>query len=111
MVEVKQDEGLFMALTDKQQQEIYDKIVSGKWPSRGIFADDSNGVDDTVGMLLNSDGNIWDVFVILGALSGVTEHINRVKRLAGGGGPNGKNERFVTIAKELLRFMEASQNA
>ena len=103
-----------MALSEKQQQEIYDKImaypgvpeIGGKWPSRAIFADGTEGVDDTVGMILNSDGNIWDIFVILGALSGISEHIARVKRLANGEGPNGKNERFVKIAQELLRFIE-----
>lgn len=108
------DGGFFMALSEKQQQEIYDKImaypgvpeIGGKWPSRAIFADGTEGVDDTVGMILNSDGNIWDIFVILGALSGISEHVARVKRLANGEGPNGKNERFVKIAQELLRFIE-----
>lgn len=119
MVENTSSEGLFMALTAQQQQDMYDKImaypgnpnIKGQWPSRAIFRDDDNGVDDTVGMVLNTDGNIWDVFVILGALSGVSEHVSRIERLASGEGPNGKNERFVKIAKELLQFIQAAKES
>ncbi|QNJ59244.1 lysin A [Mycobacterium phage MrMiyagi] len=109
---IQEEQGLFMYLTKEEEFAIRDKILGYKsmnhqWPSRGIFRDNDEGVDDTVGMMLNSDGNIWDVLVIIGALSGVTEHVSRVERLANGQGPNGKNERFVTIAQELLRFIQA----
>ncbi|AVD99644.1 endolysin [Mycobacterium phage Cuke] len=109
---IQKAEGLFMYLTKDEEFAIRDKILGyksmgNKWPARGIFADSLEGVDDTVGMLLNSDGNIWDVLVILGALSGVSEHISRIERLANGQGPRGKEERFVKIAQELLRFIQA----
>ena len=100
-----------MHLSKEEEFAIRDKILGykeldNKWPSRALFADSTGGVDDTVGMLLNSDGNIWDVLVILGALAGVTDHRNRIQRLANGEGPNGDNEKAVQIAQELLRFIQ-----
>lgn len=88
----EEPEGLLMALTAKQQQELYDKIMgypgvpalAGKWPSRSMFADDGGGVDDTVGMILNTDGNAWNLVVIVGALIGLPEDVARIKRAAAG---------------------------
>jgi len=50
------------------------------------------------------------VLVIIGALAGVTEHRNRIQRLANGEGPNGKNPNAVQIAQELLRFIQGSDD-
>lgn len=112
---IEEQKGLFMYLTKEEELAIRDKILGydslgRKWPSRALFADSPGGVDDTVGMLLNSDGNIWDVLVIIGALAGVTEHRNRIQRLANGEGPNGKNPNAVQIAQELLRFIQGSDD-
>lgn len=111
---IQEQGGLFMHLTREEELAIRDKIlgypndpnIAGKWPSRAIFRDTNNGVDDTFGMMLNTDGNVWDILVIIGALAGVTEHRNRIERLARGEGPNGKNERLVQLARELLRFIQ-----
>lgn len=92
-----------VASMEQMITEIYNKICSGKWPSRAIFRDTNNGVDDTVGMVLNTDGNGWDTKVILGAMCGVQEHIDRVKRLANGEGPEGKNQEAVEYAKQIYR--------
>lgn len=54
------------------------------WGSRGMFVTSGDGVDDGVGMLLNTDGNSWNVMVILGALLGVTEDVKVVKDTASG---------------------------
>lgn len=89
---------------DQMLKNIYDKIMAypdapalgGKWPSRALFADTSGGIDDTVGMLLNTDGHAWDILVILSALVGSTEDMARIKRVADSG-----NKR----AKEILSFI------
>lgn len=75
--------------TDRLNEAV-NKILGGggtapeKWPSRSMFAADGAGVDDTVGMLLNSDGNVWDLKVIIGALLGVTEDVATITRCANG---------------------------
>jgi len=74
-----------------------DKILGGgsmpsKWPSRGMFSlstDTGAGVDDTVGMLLNTDGNGWNVMVIIGALLGVEQDVQRIIDTAAGKFPDG----------------------
>lgn len=117
LVNYEAEEGFLMSLSDKQQQEIYDKImaypsnpaIGGKWSSRAIFRDDNNGVDDTAGMMLNTDGSVWDILVIVGALAGVSEHVARIQRLADGQGPNGSVEKLVTLAKELLQFIQKDE--
>lgn len=84
--------GFLMALNDRQQQEIYDKImgypgvprIAGRWPSRSMWALDESGIDDTVGTLLNLNGRVWDDQVILGALLGVDEDADRINRAAAG---------------------------
>lgn len=84
--------GFLMALSDKQQQELYDKImaypgvpgIDGKWPSRSIYRDTNNGVDDTVGMLLNIDGSVHELTVENRALLGNPDAIARVKATAAG---------------------------
>ena len=112
----KRQEGLFMYLTQEEEFAIRDKILGyksmgNKWPSRALFADDEEGVDDTVGMLLNGDGNIWDVKVVLMALCGSEKDLARVRRLANGGGPNGNNAEAVQIAQGLLRFLEGTSGS
>lgn len=94
-----------------------DKILGGgtmppSWPSRGMFSlstDKPGGVDDTVGMLLNTDGNGWNVVVIIGALLGVPDDVQRVKDTAAGKIPEGLyvdenkwlRERAIAFAKKL----------
>jgi hypothetical protein len=64
--------GFLMALSDAQQQEIYDKITT-VWGSRSPFRRLGEGpVDDTVGFLLNEDSN---------------EHIQLIIKLAEYGDP------------------------
>lgn len=63
-----------------------------KWPPRGMFAPVSETVgpnDDTVGVLLNSDGNIWNIEMILGALCGVERDVQAIKDNAAGNFPAG----------------------
>ena len=71
-----------------------DKILGGgtmpkKWPSRSMFADSTVGVDDTVGMLLNIDGNAWNDINIWGILLGVPYCVDQVNRMASGVFPEG----------------------
>lgn len=70
-----------------------DKIIGGGgtapdiWPSRTMFgpvAEPSEGVDDTVGILLNADGNIWNVLQIIGALLGVERDAQAIRDQAAG---------------------------
>ena len=78
-------------------QDIHDKMCGGgsmppEWASRGMFVlatDKPGGVDDTVGMLLNTDGNVWSIVNILGALLGVEEDVQRMKDTAAGKFPDG----------------------
>lgn len=63
-----------------------DKILGGGsmpdgWESRSIFALPGK-VDDTVGMLLHTDGNGHTEKVILGALIGYPEYVADVRRVA-----------------------------
>lgn len=81
----------WMANVDTDRlNEAVNKILGGggtapeKWPSRSMFAPDGNGIDDTVGMLLNVDGNAWNLLVIVGALLGVEEDVATVTRCASG---------------------------
>lgn len=118
VTEDEDDEEDWMSDPDVKQmiREIWDKTraypnvegLKGKWPSRAIFADSAEGVDDTVGMVLNTDGSVWDILVILGALSGISEHRARIERLAAGQGPNGQNEGAVKLAQELLQFISGN---
>src|SRR6185312_3698289 len=61
------------------------------WPSRGMFAPASEspqgGVDDTVGMLLNTDGNAWSLVMIIGAVLGVERDVQAIKDNAAGKSP------------------------
>ena len=84
--------GFLMALTDKQQQELYDKImaypgsrdIGGRWPSRSIYRATNDGVDDTVGMLLNVDGSVHELTVENRALMGYPDAIALVRATAEG---------------------------
>jgi hypothetical protein len=67
---------------------VIDKLLE-PWPSRSMFADSNNTVDDTVGMLLNVDGNAWNTELILGALLGVPYAVAQVQRAAVGDFPAG----------------------
>lgn len=78
MANVPQDE--WIAVRDK----ILGPAPDHKWPSRGLFVTSGEGVDDTVGMLLNIDGNGWNGEVILGVLLGVEDDIQMVKDAAAG---------------------------
>lgn len=58
-----------------------DKILASH-PSRSMFAADANSVDDTLGILWNSDGNLWNLEMILGVLLGVPYCVQQVKRMS-----------------------------
>ena len=61
------------------------------WSSRAIYRDDDNPVDDTIEMLLNTEGNAHDSQVEVEALMGNPTYIAKVRRLAEGKGPGAKN--------------------
>lgn len=93
---------------EKMVQEIWDRLIKvpwtdGKWPSRGVFRDSDDGVDDTVGMLLNADGNAWDTKVIVGAMLGDEKMLARIKRVADGEGPAGDNEGARKYAQSIYK--------
>ncbi|MCV7068760.1 peptidase C39, partial [Mycolicibacterium farcinogenes] len=48
-----------MALTDKQQQELYDEVMK-RGPSRAALAEDGKDIETMLGYIYNIDGNIWD---------------------------------------------------
>lgn len=72
-----------------------DKILGGgtmpdDWDSRGMFVplgEPGTNVDDTVGMLLNIDGNAWNVVMIIGALLGVPRDVQAIRDNAAGNFP------------------------
>lgn len=99
-------EGTPVPSQEQMIQEIWEK-VRGTWASRALFRDSDDVVDDTVGMVLNTDGNAWDNKVVLGALTGVTEHLERVRRLARGEGPEGDNLKAVEYAKTILASLKS----
>jgi len=78
-------------------QEVVDKLlaypndpnIAGKWQSRSMWAIDGKGVDDTVGMLLNTDGNGFNIEVILGYLIGAKSDTQVVEDTAAGKFPPG----------------------
>jgi hypothetical protein len=73
-------EELMSDLTNQQKlDEIHDKLtaypdvpaIAGKWPSRARYAPDPTaGIDDTVGMILWTDANVYDLFVEFAASQG-----------------------------------------
>ena len=101
-------------------QEVIDKIlaypnvpaIAGRWPSRSMWATDGKGVDDTVGMILNSDGNLWNVEVILGFLIGAQSDVQTIENAAAGnfdpdsyvGGNPWLQARAIDFANSLIKF-------
>lgn len=88
-----EDDWMSQVNVDRLNQAI-DKILGGggmptSWPSRGMFVTSGKGVDDTVGMLLNIDGNSWNIVVVIGALLGVEEDVKVVTDSANGIFPPG----------------------
>lgn len=104
---------------DRLNQAV-DKILGGGtmpagWLSRGMFAPASEkqeGVDDTVGMLLNADGNSWNVVMVIGYLIGVERDVQAVKDTAAGKFPEGSfaadnewlKQRSIEFATKLIAF-------
>lgn len=102
--------------TDRLNKAI-DKILGGgsmpaKWDSRGMFmppGEPGTDVDDTVGMILNVDGNVWNIVMIIGALLGVERDAQAVKDAAAGNfakdsfvdGNEWVNKRAQEFAKKL----------
>lgn len=86
-----------MGVNVERLNRAVDKILGGgempeTWLSRGMFgpADEKvGGVDDTVGMLLNTDGNSWNIVMIIGALIGVERDVQAIKDNAAGKFPKG----------------------
>jgi predicted chitinase len=90
-----------------------DKILGGgtmpeRWDSRSIFAREPGGVDDTIGMVLFGDGNGFNTVVILGALVGVEEFVDDVKRVAKSGPAKGTYaaKHFAKEAKAFAKSLE-----
>ncbi|GAS94442.1 Lysin A/amidase [Mycolicibacterium canariasense] len=74
--------GFLMALTDKQQQELYDEIMK-RGPSRAALAEDGKDIETMLGFIYNIDGNVWDGRNTLAYLLDVpyaVEHVERVAR-------------------------------
>lgn len=100
-------------------REIWDKLrayplvpgLAGKWPSKAMFRDSDAGVDDSMGLMRNTDGSVWDILAILGAIVGDAKMTARVKRLADGQGPAANNPDAVNLAKAVLKFIESTINA
>lgn len=104
----------------QQIQDIHDKImaypedpsIAGKWQSRAMFVSGANGVDDTVGMGLNADGNGFNSVVILGYLAGAASDVAIVEAAAAGQFPAGSyvannpslQARATDFAKALIQF-------
>ncbi|QGH75297.1 endolysin [Mycobacterium phage Quesadilla] len=81
------EEGFLMGLSQEDQIAIRDKILGYPsldhgWPSRSIFARGPGKVDDTVGILLFTDGNAFNLNVILGAMAGFEPFAEDVRRVA-----------------------------
>lgn len=100
-----------MATNQEKLDVIYDKIaaypevpgIAGKWPSRSIYRDNDNGIDDTVGMILNNDATGFDLKTEFEAVTlGLPDAVARVKRLAEGQGPAGSLDWAVARAKAVL---------
>lgn len=87
----------FMGVNVERLNKAVDKILGGgsmpeDWLSRGMFSpanEPTGGVDDTVGMLLNTDGNAWNIVMIVGALLGVERDVQAIKDNAAGKFPKG----------------------
>jgi hypothetical protein len=71
--------GDFMATNQEKLDAIYDKIcaypedpnIGGRWPSRSRYAPDGQGgIDDTVGMILNTDATVYDILIETAAVAG-----------------------------------------
>ena len=63
-----------------------------KWLPRGMFGlvdVPAGGVDDTIGMLLNTDANAWNLVMIVGALLGVEYDVQAINDTAEGRFPEG----------------------
>lgn len=111
----------FMASLSQDEKDrlmlAVDKIVGGGsmpdgWLSRAMFApqdEEQKPVDDTVGMLLNDDGNSFNLVMIAGALIGVERDVQAVKDTAAGKFPKGSfvaanpwlKKRSIEFAKKL----------
>lgn len=91
LLEITYSGGFLMALSDQQQQEVYDKLmaypavpeIAGKWQSRARYATNpGQGVDDTVGMILYTDANVYDLYVEFAAVQGHKPSQDAVKARA-----------------------------
>lgn len=107
-----EDDWLMAVDTDRLNKAV-DKILGGgsmpnAWDSRSIFARDGNGVDDTVGMLLHTDGNGHTAKVILGALIGFPEYVADVQRVAADGPAEGSYaaEHYFDAAQAFAQKLE-----
>lgn len=84
-----------------------DKILCGGtmpplWPSRSFLADENAiRVDDTVGMLLNTDGNAWNLMLTVGYLTDVPLAVAQVEDVANGVFPE---DSYVANNAWLKRF-------
>jgi hypothetical protein len=110
-------EAIKVPTTDEKIHQMWQKVmaypdvasIGGKWPSRAVFRDSDEGVDDTIGMLLNTDGNTWDNKVIIGAMLGDSKNLARIQRVADGLGPAGDNEGARKYAQSILKALKESE--
>ncbi|NIH98880.1 peptidoglycan recognition protein family protein [Mycolicibacterium fluoranthenivorans] len=73
--------GFLMALTDKQQQELYEEVMK-RGPSRAALAEDGKDIETMLGFIYNIDGNIWDGRNTLAYLLDVPYAVEHVERVA-----------------------------
>jgi hypothetical protein len=98
--QTKKDDWMSNVDTDKLNRAV-EKILQ-QYNSRSMFRDSDSNVDDAVGMLLNSDATVYDVLIMIRAfMGGDPEAVARIRRLANGKGPAGKESKNVQIAKAL----------
>lgn len=105
------EEDDWMATNAEMLKAVYDKVcgypdspMKGKFPSRSMFRDSEDGVDDGIGMVLNTDATAFDILVIVGALlADIPDFIARIRRLANGQGPAGDEPQNVVIAQALWK--------
>lgn len=104
-------DGFLMALTDEQQQEIYDEITK-KGPSRSYLATDASLIETLLGFIYNIDGNVWNIINVPAYLLDVPSAVQDIERVASTGvapeswaGQNESVKEFgVAFCKGLVEF-------
>ena len=99
-VETGEDDWMSNVNADRLNAAV-DKILQ-QYGSRSMFRDSDSNVDDAFGMMLNSDATVYDVLILMRAfIAGEPQAVARIRRLANGKGPAGREQKNVDIAKAL----------